>query len=283
MRGLCHTHDLSGLLLEPMHPLLPSLTAACLYAAVAGYQGLCLAKRLQPNRRLLISGGVLALLAHGLTLIQHLFTPEGLHLNFFTASSLIAASVIFLILMALRRMPVETLLLPLFPLSALTVLLAQFAPVGTASPITEEPGMLAHILLSVLAYGIFTIAAVQAVLLLIQNHHLKHKHPTGLIRSFPPLQTMENLLFSFLWAGWIVLCASLLSGWMFVDNLLAQHLVHKTLLSLFAWLVFGLLLAAHHYLGWRGPTAIRWTLGGFCLLMLAYFGTKLVREFILHI
>ena len=266
-----------------MHPLLPSLTAVGLYFAAAGYQGLHITRQYPLNRQLLISMGVLALLAHSLSLIQHLFSPEGLHLNFFTASSLIAASVIFLILMALRRMPVDILLLPLFPLTALTVLLAQFAPTGTAAAIAEEPGMLAHILLSVLAYGIFTIAALQGLLLLIQNHQLKHKHPTGLIRTFPPLQTMERLLFSFLWAGWILLCASLLSGWMFVDNLWAQHLVHKTLLSLFAWLVFGLLLLAHHYLGWRGPTAVRWTLGGFCLLMLAYFGTKLVREFILHI
>jgi len=266
-----------------MPPLLPSLAAACLYAGITGYQSLRLAQRVPPDRRLLLSVGTLALLIHALSLIKHLFIPAGLQLNFFTASSLIAASVIFLVLLAMRRMPVDNLLLLLFPLSALTVLLAQFAPIGTAPPIAEQPGMLAHILLSILAYGIFTIAAVQALLLLLQNHQLKHKHPAGLIKNFPPLQTMESLLFSFLWAGWILLCASLLSGWMFVDNLLAQHLVHKTLLSMFAWMVFGLLLAAHHYLGWRGPTAIRLTLGGFCLLMLAYFGTKLVREFILHI
>lgn len=266
-----------------MHPLLPSITAACLYAGATAYQGLRLMQRTVPNRRLLMSVGTLAFMAHVLGLTQQLFTPAGLHLNFFTASSLIAASIIGLILLSLRRLPVENLLLPLFPLGMLTALLAPFAPTGTASPISEQPGMLAHILLSVLAYGIFTLAAFQAVLLLIQNHYLKARQPTGLIRNFPPLQTMESLLFRFLWAGWILLCASLLSGWVFVDNLWAQHLVHKTLLSLFAWFVFGVLLAAHHYLGWRGPTAIRLTLGGFCLLMLAYFGTKLVREFILHI
>jgi len=214
---------------------------------------------------------------------MQLLSPSGLHLDFFNASSLIAAAVILLILLALYRMPVENLLLLLFPLGCLTVLFAQFAPSGTAPAIAEEPGILAHILLSILAYGMLTIAVFQSLLLLMQDHHLKHKHPSGLIRNFPPLQTMESLLFGFLWAGWLLLSASLLSGWIFLDDLFAQHLVHKTLLSVIAWVVFGLLLWGRHQLGWRGYKAIRWTLAGFCLLMLAYFGSKLVREFILHI
>lgn len=266
-----------------MHPLLPSLAAACLYAGAAGYHGLRLARRDLPDRRLLAVAGLLALLAHAVSLFNQLLTPAGLNLDFFNASSLIAAAVILLILMALRRMPVENLLLLLFPLGALTVLLAQFAPSGTAPPIAEAPGILLHILLSIMAYGMFTIAVFQSLLLSLQDHQLKHKHTTGMIRNFPPLQTMESLLFGFLWAGWLLLCASLLTGWVFVDDLFAQHLVHKTFLSMLAWVVFGLLLWGRHSLGWRGHTAIRWTLAGFCLLMLAYFGSKLVREFILHV
>ncbi|HLA31971.1 MAG TPA: cytochrome c biogenesis protein CcsA, partial [Pseudomonas sp.] len=116
-----------------------------------------------------------------------------------------------------------------------------------------------------------------------QDHQLKHKHPSGLIKNFPPLQTMESLLFGFLWGGWLLLSLSLLSGALFINDLFAQHLAHKTILSCFAWVVFGVLLWGRHQLGWRGHKAIRWTLAGFCLLMLAYFGSKLVREFILHI
>ena len=128
-----------------------------------------------------------------------------------------------------------------------------------------------------------TIAMFQSLLLLVQDHQLKHKHPSGLIRNFPPLQTMESLLFGFLWSGWALLSLSLLSGALFIDNLFTQHLVHKTILSCFAWIVFAVLLWGRHQLGWRGHKAIRWTLAGFCLLMLAFFGSKLVREFILHI
>ena len=96
-------------------------------------------------------------------------------------------------------------------------------------------------------------------------------------------EAFTDMLFGFLLAGWLLLSASLVSGWLFLDDLFAQHLVHKTLLSASAWVIFGLLLLGRHQLGWRGYKAIRWTLAGFCLLMLAYFGSKLVREFILHV
>ena len=224
-------------------------------------------------------------MAHSASLFTYLVTPIGLGLDFFSAASLIAAAVIALTLLACSRIPVENLLVLLFPLGAITVLLAQFAPTGTVQIIDEEPGILAHILLSILAYGMFTIAVFQALLLLVQDHQLKHKHPSGLIiRNFPLLQTMESQLFGFLGgpAG-LLLSLSLISGWLFVDNLFAQHLVHKTLLACLAWIVFSVLLWGRNRLGWRGHKAIRWTLAGFCLLMLAYFGSKLVREYILHI
>lgn len=266
-----------------MHPLLPSLVAAALYAGATTYQGLRLTRQQLPNKPLLALVVVIALLFHGTSLFMQLHAAAGLSLDFFNAASLIAYAVIAITLLACMRIPVENLLLILMPLGCLTVLLAQFLPSGTLNPINEKPGILAHILLSILAYGVLTIAMFQSLLLSLQDHQIKHKHPSGLIRNFPPLQTMESLLFGFLWAGWLLLTLSLLSGWLFVDNLLAQHLAHKTLLSCLAWLVFGVLLWGRHQLGWRGHKAIRWTLAGFLLLMLAYFGSKLVREFILHI
>ena len=269
--------------LGSMYPLLPSLAAAGLYAGTTAYQALRLAQRGTPNKNLLRVLGLLALLAHGVSLYLQLITPTGLGLDFFNAASLIAAAVILLTLLASRQIPVENLLLLLFPLGALTTLMAQFAPSGTVQTINEQSGILAHILLSILAYGMLTIAMFQSLLLLLQDHQLKNKHPSGLIKNFPPLQTMESLLFGFLWAGWGLLSLSLLSGWLFVEDLLAQHLAHKTILSVFAWFVFAVLLWGRQQLGWRGHKAIRWTLAGFCLLMLAYFGSKLVREFILHI
>jgi ABC-type uncharacterized transport system permease subunit len=270
--------------MPPLPPsLLPSLAAAVLYAAATLYQAVRLKQGNRADKRLLYVLGALAVVAHGMALWSQLVTPLGLSLDFFSAASLIAAAVIAVTLIACTQIPVENLLLLLFPLGTITVLVARFVPTGTSPLVAEEPGILAHILLSIMAYGMFTIAVVQSLLLLLQNHQLKHKHPMGLIRNFPPLQTMESLLFGFLWVGWALLSLSLISGWLFVENLFAQHLVHKTSLACLAWIVFSVLLWGRNRLGWRGHKAIRWTLAGFCLLMLAYFGSKLVREYILHI
>jgi ABC-type uncharacterized transport system permease subunit len=93
---------------------------------------------------------------------------------------------------------------------------------------------------------------------------------------------MENLLFQMLTAGFILLSLSLFSGILFLEDLFAQHLAHKTVFSIIAWLVFGTLLWGRWRFGWRGRTAIRWTLSGFFFLMLAYFGSKLVLEIVLQ-
>lgn len=263
--------------------LLPSIASALIYAGVTVYHGTRLARGATADKRILCGGGVIAVLLHALALSSQMLAPIGLNLDFITAASLIAAAVIALTLLACASLPVENLLVLLYPLGVITTLVAQFVPSGTVPRIDDEPGILIHILLSILAYGVFTIAAFQALLVLLQDYQLKHKHPLGPIRAFPPLQTMESLLFGFLWAGWVLLSLSLISGWVFLENMFAQHLVHKTLLSCLAWIVFSVLLVGRNRLGWRGHVAIRWTLSGFVLLMLAYFGSKLVREYILHI
>jgi len=98
----------------------------------------------------------------------------------------------------------------------------------------------------------------------------------------PPLQTMETLLFEMIWAGQILLTLSLITGFTFIHNMTAQHLSHKVIFSVMAWIIYAVLLWGRHTLGWRGAAAIRFTLGGFAALMLAYFGSKLVLEVILQ-
>jgi ABC-type uncharacterized transport system permease subunit len=136
--------------------------------------------------------------------------------------------------------------------------------------------------MSVLAYSLLSIAAVQAVALAIQDHHLRTKRPGGFIRALPPLQTMETLLFQMISAGLVVLTLSLITGMIYLEDMFAQHLVHKTILSLLAWLVFATLLWGRWRFGWRGATAIRWTLSGFFVLLLAYIGSKWVLEILLQ-
>ena len=142
--------------------------------------------------------------------------------------------------------------------------------------------MTSHILASIIAFSLLNIAALQALLLAFQDQQLKSHPPKRFAQSLPSLQTMESLLFQMLSAGVLFLSISLVSGFVFIEDLFAQHLVHKTVLSISAWLLFsGLLLGRWRY-GWRGQIALYWTLSGFLLLMLAYFGSKFVLELILH-
>jgi ABC-type uncharacterized transport system permease subunit len=102
------------------------------------------------------------------------------------------------------------------------------------------------------------------------------------MRVMPPVQVMEIMLFEMIWLGMVLLVAAIATGFVYVEDLFAQHLVHKTVLSLVALLVYGVLLAGRHLFGWRARTAVRMTLAGFALLVLAFFGSQLVLEYILE-
>jgi len=102
-----------------------------------------------------------------------------------------------------------------------------------------------------------------------------------LMRTFPPLQSMEALLFELIWAGEIMLTLSLLSGFVFYEDFFAQKLLHKVAFSLVAWAFFGVLLWGRQFQGWRGKTAARWTWAGFIAIVLGYVGSKVVLEFLL--
>ena len=99
---------------------------------------------------------------------------------------------------------------------------------------------------------------------------------------FAPLETTEKLLFGIAAAGFTGLVIAVSSGFMFVEDLFAQHLVHKTVLSLLALLLFGILVAGRLFAGWRGRRAVYLYLWGFAILCLAYFGTRFVLEILLH-
>ncbi len=142
-------------------------------------------------------------------------------------------------------------------------------------------GLGLHVLLSIMAHAVFGIAAAQSILLLVQHRQLKEGHIRGVMRLFPPIQVMEVMLFELLWVGLILLSAAIGAGLLYVEDMFAQHLVHKTFFTLLAWAFFAALLAGRHFLGWRALTAIRMTLVGFVVLLLGFFGSQFVLEVLL--
>jgi ABC-type uncharacterized transport system permease subunit len=127
-----------------------------------------------------------------------------------------------------------------------------------------------------------SIAACLAMFLAAQERALRVRRFGGWLRALPPLTRTEALMFRLIRGGFAVLTLALLSGALFVDDIRAQHLVHTTVLSVLAWLVFGTLLYGRWRHGWRGQQAVRLTLAGMLVLVLAFFGSKFVLELVLH-
>jgi len=228
----------------------------------------------------------IALIAASVAVLTHATILLSLHrgaldLHFFAALSLVGCVVSALTLVVNIWRPVAALGGIVFPLSALLLAIDTFAaPSTTPQPLEWQIKL--HVTVALLAFSVLSIAAVLAILLAVQERALRHRQLGPWLRSLPPLTLTETLLFRLIAAGFLLLTLTLLTGILFVDNLFGQHLVHKTVLSIIAWLVFGALLFGRWRYGWRGRSAVNLTLVGMGVLLLAFFGTKAVLELVLH-
>lgn len=223
-----------------------------------------------------------ALTLHAIALGLLLFIASGLNLSFPNALSLVSWFVALLLFFSVWRHPLDNLALVVLPMVALALIVGLMTPTPANLFIAGNQGLQWHVLSSLVGFSILTLGAAQALLLSFQDKKLRSHKLTGWVRHLPPLQHMENFLFQLLGMGFFLLSVSLATGWIYIEDIFAQHLVHKTALSMTAWIVFAILLLGRFIYGWRGQKAIRWTLWGFVFLVLAYFGSKLVLELILH-
>lgn len=233
------------------------------------------------NIKFFLVPGLLALIIHGFILHMSMVSSIGVNIGFYNALSLISAFITLSTLISAVRHPTEILCALMMPFSALFIALDITNTTTHLIAPGSSNGLIFHILSSLIAYSILGLSAMYAVLLSIQNSFLRNHQPGGIVRLLPPLKTMESMLFETIFIGFICLTISLVTGLIYLEDMFAQRLAHKTVLSLIAWFVFATLLVGHRYMGWRGRTAIRWTLGGLLSLMLAYFGSKFVLEVLL--
>ncbi len=228
----------------------------------------------------LLLPGLAAVILHAVVLYNRLLGISGFQFGFFDAASSVALVISALVLAISIKRSTEVLAMIFFPVSAFALLAQSIYPSSHMLPYDSPQGLKIHVLVSIIAYSLLGLAACMSVILSLQNRMLHNHRPGGWMKKLPPLQVMEKLLFDSILAGFIGLTLALVSGFVFLEDLFAQHLAHKTILSIIAWLVFAVLLGGRFAFGWRGRTAIRWTLSGFVSLMLAYFGSKFVLEFI---
>jgi ABC-type uncharacterized transport system permease subunit len=262
-----------------MFPTIASILASALYCLSA----FLIFKQLgspPKNRWLPLAPAMAAMILHGLVLNYLIYQPTGLNLGFFIAFSLISWLISIQILLCSIFRRIESLGIVVFPMSGLAGIFTVFHVVEPAI-ISGDSSLQGHIMVSVVAYSLIMLGAIQAGLLAYQDFSIRSHNPGGFIRYLPPMHDMETLLFQFLGFGFICLSISLTTGFLFLEDIFAQHLVHKTALSIVAWFILAVLLFGRFQFGWRGKTAIRWSLSAFAFLMLAYFGSKLVLEIIL--
>lgn len=232
----------------------------------------------------LVAGGWVV---HGYTIL-HRILEGGFHLEFSLDHSLEAVAMmtafLYLVDWRLRRAEARSVGLLLLPLIVLLLLASRLLP--QTPPMVRElvnPWLVIHLLLSLLAYGLFTIAAILALLDSYQEHALRNKNLGAIFAALPPLGALEERLFAILKSGFAILTLSILTGAIYSRQELGAYftLSHKVIFGWATWGVFGALLLGHRLYGWRGRRAVRFTLWGYLFLMLAYFGVKVVAEIIL--
>ncbi len=204
------------------------------------------------------------------------YTSGGIVFGLANSASFVAWLIAVLLFLSSFSKPIHALGILVYPLAAFTLVFASYFPDVDGKVISLS--IASHVFLSITAYALLAIAVCQSVLLKIQENHLHGHNINGFINKLPALQTMESVLFQSIRAGFYLLTLSLVSGFIFIDDLFAQHLVHKTILSIFAWGIFATLVFGRSLFGWRGKQAINATQIGFAILVLAYFGSKFVLE-----
>jgi ABC-type uncharacterized transport system permease subunit len=224
--------------------------------------------------------GLAALALHSVLLFGVIRHEEGYALTIADSASLVGWVIAATTLASAARVPLGSL-------PAAFLLLAGLLALPTDKPrafhevVPQAWELKAHIALSSLAAGWLAMAAVLVLLLAAQDARLRGRGPLGWAAGLPPLERIEWALFAALGAGFVALTLSLLTGLVFVHDVSAQHLSHKTLFSVLAWVIFAVLLFGRLRYGWRGRRALRFTLVGFGSLAIAYFGAKFVLEVML--
>ncbi|MBU2097277.1 MAG: cytochrome c biogenesis protein CcsA [Gammaproteobacteria bacterium] len=229
---------------------------------------------------LVLMAGFIGVVAHTVSAWTLIYRNGAYHFGLTEITTLMFAAIAFLAMISSARRPLGSLILGVLPLAIISIIFS--ISVSSAYPPQQlGAGIATHVLLSIIAYSLFSLAALQSVFLAFQNYQLKHHHVASVMRIFPPLQEMERLLFELLWTAQILLSLAIAAGFVFVSDFGAQGLAHKMFFSVLAWVVFAVLLWGRHQLGWRGNTAIKGTLTGFVFLLLGFYGSKFVLEFLL--
>lgn len=228
---------------------------------------------------------LIALLLHGATLAAEIFPAGGMGMRFgfSVALSMMTWLAVALYWIESFYARMEGLQVLGLPLAAICGLLPWLLPGQHLIANASSPTFRLHFLMAMLAYSLFTLAALHAILMAVTEKRLHRGRMTPLFAGLPPLLTMEALLFRMIVIAFSLLTVALISGSIYSEEIFGKPLTfdHKTLFAFISWGIFAALLVGRHAWGWRGKTALRWTMAGFMVLLLAYIGSRFVLEIVL--
>ena len=265
-----------------MHPTAIAICALIAYALGAWWSAAGLRERPQTAPVAGLITAAIALALHAYVLFHDWPGEAGeWQIGFSRALSLVGGLMALLVVVCSPFSRVRVLLIAALPISAIGLASAVLWPDSGARSTAFDWRIQVHIGIALAAYSVLSLAELQAAFLGITDLALKRRSWRWEPRYFPPLSTMEQLLFQLIASGFTLLTLTILAGLLFIHDWFAQHLIHKTVLTIAAWLIFGGLLFGRWRYGWRGMRAVRLTLAGMALLLLAFFGSKFVLEHVL--
>ena len=235
---------------------------------------------MQSWERLLILGG---LVLHGLALYDGIMGNGEMRFSFALALALMLWLAVLIYWLESFHARMEGMQPMVLPLAAVCALAPPLFPIAHPLPHAASLGFKLHFMASMLAYSFFTLAAMHAVFMGFAERKLHRRALTKSLASLPPILVMESLLFRMIFLGFLLLTVALASGVLFSEELFGKALTfdHKTIFAFISWGIFAALLLGRRIYGWRGRLALRWTMTGFLLLLLAYIGSRFVLEVIL--
>lgn len=253
-----------------MNTTLAALLSAALFllASVARYRS-----NSPASRGAALGGAFLAAFA----IEAAITTPAGMVLGVGPMLALFAWFMVLAHLLLRNRLQLHPLDISVWTLAALAVALGILShePAGTGSG-ELSTALRAHIVMSLAAWAVLSLAAMQAIAGSVQAHRLR-AHQSALFDL--PLTALEQSSFRLLTIGWVLLVGGVATGFLFVENFIAQHLAHKAFLTIFATALFGVLLIGRSLRGWRGDQALRWIVAAWVMLGVGYAGVKLILEY----
>lgn len=224
----------------------------------------------------------IALAFHAWLLSDLILGSSGQNLSILNVASLISFIVSLVMSGAMLKTRLWFLLPVVYSFAALNLMAAAFLPSTFITHLEQDPKLLIHISFALFSYSTLTIGALYALQLAWLDHKLKTKKALAINPNLPPLLMVERQLFNIILIGNLLLTGTLLTGFVFVQDMFAQGKAHKGILSFIAWIVYSVLLWGHYRKGWRGRKVTWFAVAGATLLTLAYFGSRFVREIILN-